>query len=78
MLVSDELADVLDRGEVGDAARVNELGAVVGEDGLGVLAVGGVELGLRLPDGHELDAGARHRRRPLRELRKRRVGCLVE
>ncbi len=46
---------------------------MVGEDGVGVLMVGLVELGLRLPDGDELDAGAGDCGRPLWQLRQ---GCV--
>ena len=64
--------------EVAEAAREDQLRAVVREHVVGVLAVGLVELGLRLPHGHELDAGAGDGRCPLRELGQRRVGGLVE
>ncbi len=61
VFVADERADVVDRREIAEAAREDELGAVVGEHVVGVLAERLVELGLGLPDGHELD---RRRRSP--------------
>src|SRR5947209_2030897 len=78
VFVTYELAHVLDCCEIAEAARIDELRAVIGKDGVRILPVGQVELRLGLPDGDELNARARHRRSPLWKLRQRRVGRLVE
>ncbi len=78
MLVADQVADVLHCREVAQAAGVDELRAVVGEDGFCVTAVDLIELGLGLPDGDELDAGAGDGRGPLRQLGQGSVRRLVE
>ena len=55
VLVANESADVLDRREVAEATRKDQLRAVVGQHVVSVLPVGLVELGLRLPHRDELD-----------------------
>ena len=54
-LVTDESADVVEGGGVGDAGE-DDLGSVVVDHGLGEGAVAGLDLGEVLPDGDELDA----------------------
>ncbi len=78
VLVADQVADVLHCREVAQAAGVDELRAMVGEDGFRVPAVDLIELGLGLPDGDELDAGAGDGRGPLRQLGQGSVRRLVE
>ena len=56
-LISDEAADVVEGGGVGDAGE-DDFGAVVVDDGLGEGAVAGLDLGEVLPDGDELDPDA--------------------
>src|SRR4051794_3873348 len=76
VLGANQRADVFDGRHVAEAARVDELGAVVREHVLRLTSVELLELGLRLPHGDELDARAGDRRCPLRQLRERRVGGL--
>lgn len=65
VFVAEEVADVVEAFEVAHAAE-EQLGDVVGEDGLGLASVEGVDLGDRLPDSDELHADPRNSRRPLR------------
>ena len=77
VLVAEQPADVVEGGRVG-AAGEHDLGEVVGEHAVGEPAVGGVELGLGLPDRDEQDADAGAGGGDLGEPGERHVAGLVD
>jgi hypothetical protein len=78
VFVAEEVAEVVDRGQVAQPAWVQQLRAVIGQQIVGVLAVDLVDLTLRLPHRHQLHPRPGHRRRPLRQIRQRRVRSLIK